>query len=57
MLIYIYFVIGFKTLNINKFRAKIKLDNVMSINMFEKLGFQEVSWMTWPLVTKYFITI
>ncbi|CAL1686583.1 unnamed protein product [Lasius platythorax] len=33
---------GFEALNINKFRAKIKSDNVMSINMFEKLGFQEV---------------
>lgn len=43
MLIYIYFAIGFETLNINKFRAKIKSDNVMSINMFEKLGFREVS--------------
>lgn len=43
MLIYIYFPTGFETLNINKFRAKIKSDNVMSINMFEKLGFREVS--------------
>ncbi|XP_072749616.1 alpha/beta-tubulin-N-acetyltransferase 9-like [Anoplolepis gracilipes] len=33
---------GFETLKINKFLAKIKLDNVMSINMFEKLGFQEI---------------
>ncbi|XP_070161553.1 uncharacterized protein [Polyergus mexicanus] len=33
---------GFETLNINQFRAKIKSNNVMSINMFEKLGFQEL---------------
>lgn len=43
ILIYIYFAPGFETLNITKFRAKIKSDNVISIKMFENLGFQEVS--------------
>ncbi|XP_020288004.1 N-acetyltransferase 9-like protein isoform X1 [Pseudomyrmex gracilis] len=33
---------GIETLNIDKFRAKIKSDNAMSIKMFGKLGFQEV---------------
>ncbi|XP_071556474.1 alpha/beta-tubulin-N-acetyltransferase 9-like isoform X1 [Temnothorax nylanderi] len=33
---------GAETLNINKFCAKIKLDNAVSIRMFEKLGFREV---------------
>ncbi|KYN27261.1 PREDICTED: N-acetyltransferase 9-like protein [Trachymyrmex cornetzi] len=32
---------GAETLNINKFCAKIKLDNAVSIRMFEKLGFRE----------------
>ncbi|KAG5319070.1 NAT9 protein, partial [Acromyrmex heyeri] len=32
---------GTETLNINKFCAKIKLDNAVSIRMFEKLGFRE----------------
>lgn len=33
---------GAETLNINKFWAKIKSDNAVSIKMFEKLGFREV---------------
>ncbi|XP_011861864.1 PREDICTED: N-acetyltransferase 9-like protein isoform X2 [Vollenhovia emeryi] len=33
---------GVETLNINKFCAKIKLDNAVSFRMFEKLGFREV---------------
>ncbi|KAL6256318.1 hypothetical protein P5V15_012435 [Pogonomyrmex californicus] len=37
MLIY-----GAETLNVNKFCAKIKLNNTISIKMFEKLGFHEV---------------
>jgi len=36
------FLTGAETLNVNKFCAKIKLDNAVSIRMFEKLGFQEV---------------
>ncbi|XP_012057236.1 PREDICTED: N-acetyltransferase 9-like protein [Atta cephalotes] len=32
---------GAETLNVNKFCAKIKLDNAVSIRMFEKLGFRE----------------
>ncbi|KAL0131764.1 hypothetical protein PUN28_002957 [Cardiocondyla obscurior] len=33
---------GTETLNINKFYAKIKLDNAVSVKMFEKLDFHEV---------------
>ncbi|XP_032667869.1 N-acetyltransferase 9-like protein isoform X2 [Odontomachus brunneus] len=33
---------GIETLGINEFRAKIKLDNALSIKMFEKLDFQEI---------------
>ncbi|XP_011696951.1 PREDICTED: N-acetyltransferase 9 isoform X1 [Wasmannia auropunctata] len=33
---------GAETLNVDKFWAKIKLDNAVSIRMFEKLGFREV---------------
>lgn len=33
---------GIDILNVNQFHAKIKLDNIPSIKMFEKLGFQEV---------------
>lgn len=36
------FITGAETLNINKFWAKIKSDNAVSIKMFEKLGFREV---------------
>ncbi|XP_014477680.1 PREDICTED: N-acetyltransferase 9-like protein isoform X4 [Dinoponera quadriceps] len=33
---------GVERLGVSGFRAKIKLDNALSIKMFEKLGFQEV---------------
>lgn len=39
-------------LNINKFRAKIKLDNAISIKIFEKLGFQEVGCKILPNLLK-----
>lgn len=38
----VMFRYGIEVLKVNKYRAKIKLDNPRSIGMFTKLGFNEV---------------
>lgn len=43
---FVCFATGIETLGITKFRAKIKLDNALSVKMFEKLDFREVSLIT-----------
>lgn len=37
---------GIEQLNIKHFQAKIGLDNVASIRMFQKMGFEEISRST-----------